>query len=133
MSGPGSTGTEPGSGPAGSDLAVDAMDVVRMADQNLLVDQLPPVMLSVLPVPNQRQRSLVVFINPGSPPRRPELRLHSAGSRLPELGPISSLNAVVRSWELRRCYRNCVRLETPFRTSSLRFDCIQIALPPSAG
>lgn len=64
----------------GSDLVVNLLDVVRVTDQHVLVDELRP---KVAPLPGaaaHRKRSLVLLLHPGAAPRGPERRLHAAGA-----------------------------------------------------
>lgn len=60
-----------------SDLVVDLLEVVRITDQHVLVDEVCPEM-DLLPLAAaDRERSVVLLMNPGTPPRRPKLRLHT--------------------------------------------------------
>lgn len=56
-----------------SDLVVDLLDVVWITDQHVLVDKIRPEVAA------DRQRSLVLLVDPGPSAGGPELRLHAAG------------------------------------------------------
>ena len=61
---------------ADSDLVVDLPGVFRVTDQDVLVREFGSEVVFLV----QRQRSLVVLVDPGPSARSPELRLHAAGS-----------------------------------------------------
>lgn len=56
---------------------MDLLDVVRMTDQHVLVDELRPEVAPLLRAAAHRQRSLVLLLHPGASPGSPKLRLHA--------------------------------------------------------
>ena len=66
---------------------MDLLDVVLVADQHVLVDELRPVVAPLLRVSAHRQRSLVLLLNPGASPWSPKLRLHTVGTVSDRVGP----------------------------------------------
>ena len=59
---------------------MDLLDVVRVADQHVLVDELRPIVAPLFRVSAHRQRSVVLLLNPCASPWSPKLRLHAVGT-----------------------------------------------------
>lgn len=63
-----------------SDLVVNLLNVVRVTDQHVLVDEFRPKVAPLFGAAAHWQRSLVLLVHPGAAPRSPKLRLHGAGA-----------------------------------------------------
>lgn len=59
-----------------SDLVVDHLDVLRVTDQNMLVDQLRSELAALRRAAVHRQRTFVFLLDPTSFLRRPKISLH---------------------------------------------------------